>query len=362
MRGLRRELDDAIEASWRYHNLEEGIKMFDRVVNAGAEVLKYYAELAALDPDGARTILPEADARTARKQVLDYGCRCSDGSAKQIEPLYADRLAKCDLFEKLRSKASPDQLSNIGSSVAKSHKDCLEWLKTWASRKEQMRIACAATVNLCPDGPAVLRRHTGSAFIAKVARLEARLAAAQFELSRLAGTCEAAASELFRGENEGMRQLQRSMSDIHSAIESTGVGALNKGDRLDTHCLDVVGGVSERLLEIGSALHSIIVRLSDQRIGADLPLTLLKQIEQEAWDTADHAAGFLAIQPPPPTINTSPADSGLRRRKALQDAANEKASTNRPLGPAVRPGRWSRKSPWPPATLGQQPWFSCART
>ncbi|MDH2406600.1 hypothetical protein QCM77_43135 [Bradyrhizobium sp. SSUT18] len=338
MKSLRRELRDAVNASWEYHNKEDGIKMFDRVVKAGAEVLEYYAELAALDPDGARNILSNSDALKARKQVLEYGRKCCDDSCDQIDQLYADRVSKSDWFEKLRFKVSPDQLSNMASSAAKGNKACLEWLETWALRKEQMRIVCAATVNLCPDGPAALRMHTGSAFVAKVGRLEGRVTAAQFELSQLAGTCEAVGSELFTSENQGMRQLQRSMWDVYSAVGST--GPLNREDRLEQKCLDVLGEASERLLEIGSALHSMIIRLSGQRIGTGLPLSLLKQIEQEAWDTAHHAAGFLAMQPPPAII-APPADSWAAIPAAGAAGRSKRKGKNQLLGGAVH-------SPMPP--------------
>ncbi|MBM2715377.1 shikimate kinase [Mesorhizobium caraganae] len=312
MDGLLEGLDACRNAALQAQNSEEAQELIDRLVNAGSTVLDYYA---SLPPAVARSILSDDRARGLRDEALDAANQCNELATATLYNLEGRRKSATAVLNGMQSKATPDQLSRVASSVAKHYVACTQWWEKKARRCERMRSVCAATANLPSataemrqDEEAALRLHTGWALNTKVMQLQSRVALAQVKIEPHASTFEAPVREILMGENGQVRLLGTFIGDVFPAFNSTSDAVLNsKGRPLDAEHCAVLEGVMERLSGFASAMHDILAKLSDDRTG--LPLELLGQIVEGAWITADEVMHLLALQPKPQATIAPPADA-----------------------------------------------------
>ncbi|WP_244571478.1 hypothetical protein [Mesorhizobium carmichaelinearum] len=313
---LAEELDASQEKGLQnIKSLEDAQDQIDRVVNAGAKILDYYASLPR---PVARSILSDDRVRQLRDDALSRAEDCNMVAQKIFDKVEQDRerVAKV-LHRMVQSNATPDQLSRSAPSLVKYLVARMELWDKKVQRYEWMRSVCAATTNLASstaemrqEEEAALRLHTGWVVNSKVMQLQSRIALAQVKIDPQARTFEAPVREILIGHNGQVGLLGAFIIDVFPAFISTADAVMkNKGRPLDAEHCAVLEGVMERLSEFASALHPVVAKLNDHQIGADLPLGLLRQIVDGAWITAHQVMRLLELQPKPPAV-ALPADAG----------------------------------------------------
>ncbi|NRP76060.1 hypothetical protein ILFOPFJJ_06984 [Ensifer psoraleae] len=320
MHGLLEEFDDLEKKGLQnIETLEDAQDQLDRVVNAGAKVMDYYA---SLPQPLARSILSDNQVRHLRDEALRRADNSNEVAHKIFDKVEGGRRLAAEALQRLlQSNATPDQLSRSTPSVAKHHVACMEWWDKRVQRSEWMRSILVATANL-PSSTAemrqededTLRLHTGWLVNTKIMQLQSRVALAQVKTNPQANRFEAPVSEILMGQNGQVRPLATFMDDVFPAFISTAEAVmLGRGRPLDAEHCAVLEGVLERLSEFASASHGMLAKLSDHRTGADLPLELLGQIVDGAWITADEVVNLLELQPKPPATTALSADPGAAK-------------------------------------------------
>ncbi|WP_394890274.1 hypothetical protein ACG873_02595 [Mesorhizobium sp. AaZ16] len=316
MHGLLEELDACQEKGLQnIKSFEDAQDQIDRVINAGAKVLDYYANLPR---PVARRILSDAQVRQFRDDALSRADECNMVAEKIFDKVEEDkeRVAKV-LHRMVQSNATLDQLSRSAPSLTKYHVARMELWDKKVQRYEWTRSVCAATANLPSstakmrqEEEAALRLHTGWLVNSKVMQLQSRIALAQVNIEPQASTFEAPVRKLLIGENGRVRRLENFIGDVFPAFLSTADAVLHSGGRpLDAEHCAVLEGVTERLSEFASAFQVIRTKLDDHQTGAGLPLELLSQIVEGAWIIAHDVIHYLELQPKPPAV-ALPADAG----------------------------------------------------
>ncbi len=316
MDSLLEELEACRNAAMQAQNSSQAQELIDQVVKAGSTVLEYFASLPS---DLAGSILPDDQARRIRDVALEAADECNILATRTVYALEKSRKGAAAVLDQLRqSNASPEQLSQAVSSVAKHYSACMEWWGKKALRSERMQSVCAATANLPSATPdmrqteeAALRLHAGWALNTKCMHLQSRIALAQFMIKQQASEFEPAVREILVGENGRARLLGTFIEDVFPAFLSTADAVLySNGRALDAEHRAVLEGVMERLSEFASGVHGIVAKLSDVGTGADLPLELLDHIVEPAWVTANEVMRFLAVQPKMPASIARAAQTG----------------------------------------------------
>ncbi|WP_353642914.1 hypothetical protein [Mesorhizobium sp. WSM2239] len=339
-------------------SLEDAQDQIDRVVNAGAKILDYYASLPR---PVARSILSDDQVRQLRDDALSRAEDCNMVAQKIFEKVEQDRerVAKV-LHRMVQSNATPDQLSRSAPSLAKYHVARMELWDKKVQRYEWMRSVCAATTNLPSstaemrqEEEAALRLHTGWVVNSKVMQLQSRIALAQVKIDPQVRTSEAPVREILIGHNGQVGLLGAFIMDVFPAFVSTADAVMkNKGRPLDAEHCAVLEGVMERLSEFASALHPVVAELNDHQIGADLPLGPLRQIVDGAWITAHEVMRLLELQPKPVAL---PADAGATisteptSKAAMIDGAAARKKGKGKHKPAAGAGSSAARQPEPQA-------------
>ncbi|WP_346658520.1 hypothetical protein [Bradyrhizobium sp. 179] len=344
---LREELAACGNAGMQAQNSEEALELADRFVKAGSAVLEYYASLR---PAVAPIILSDAEARQCCSAVVDAGRQGKIVGRAIISDLQERRKTSADLFQRIKSNATPDQLSRVASSMVKDHVPVIEWWRKKLLRSERMVSVCETTAKLPSTTPemrkpieAALRLHTGSALYDGCLYLEARIKLAKLLIESQASTFEPTVRDALMDENGRVRLLGTYIQDAFPAFNSTYKAVLNEhGEPLDAEHCTVLEGVMERHSELASGVERIGATLRDAGTDADLLLEQLDQIMEGAWVTAHQVTRLLAVQPktqvePPAQTAISEktdlaAESHAPRRKGKgkrAPAAGEGSSTAR---------------------------------
>ncbi|WFT94294.1 hypothetical protein QA633_39430 [Bradyrhizobium barranii] len=314
MHSLLEDLDSSRNAATQLRNRSEAQELIDQVVKAGSEVLDYYA---SLPPDMARRLLSDGRARQVRDETIAAGDECNIVATWIVNDLEANRIKAAAVLDRMRDAgAPPGQLGRAVSSVAKHYEACLDWWGKKVLRSERMQSVYTATANLPStaskmreEEEAALRQHTGWALNTKCVYLESRIALARLLIESKASTFGPAVSDALMGEDGRVRLLGTFVADFYPAFNSTSDAVL-EGAALDADHCTVLEGVMERLSEFASGVHGIVTRLRDAGTDADLPLELLGQIAEGAWDTAHEVTRLLALQPKIPATIEPPARAG----------------------------------------------------
>ncbi|MCK1419362.1 hypothetical protein IVB53_00955 [Bradyrhizobium sp. CW12] len=299
---LREELAACGNAGMQAQNSEEALELADRFVKVGSAVLEYYASLR---PAVARSILSDAEARQYCYAVLDAGHQGKIVGRAIISDLQERRKKSADLFQRIKSNATPEQLSRVASGMVKDHVPVIEWWGKKLLRSERMVSVCETTAKLPSTTPemrkpieAALRLHTGSALYDGCLHLEARIKLAKLLIESQASTFEPTVRDALMDENGRVRLLGTYIQDAFPAFISTYKAVLNEdGEPLDAEHCTVLEGVMERHSELASGVERIVARLRDAGTDADLPLEQLDQIVEGAWVTAHQVTRLLAVQP-----------------------------------------------------------------
>ncbi|PWE77125.1 hypothetical protein XF30_10345 [Bradyrhizobium sp. SUTN9-2] len=359
-KAAKRNIDSLIEkfetcrrAAMQPCNLQQAQELIDRVVEAGSTVLEYYANLP---PNLARRVLPDDQARRLRDDTLDAGNQCNEVATQILYPLENRRKQAEALLDNIKDTAPPDQLSRVVAGVANQYAACMEWWGKKALRFERMQSACAATAHLPSSTSemrkaeeAQLRLNTGWALNTKCMYLQSRIALAQLLIESRASTLAPDVRAALMDESGRVRLLGTFVRDVFPAFLSTG-DAVRGGAVLDAEHRAVLEGVMERLSEFASQLSGMLDPIREAGTEADLPLQLLHQIVEGAWETANEVMRLQAFQPKtevtiePPAWAALPEDTALvgegtpvrRKSKARRAAAaGEGSSTASPPAPQL---------------------------
>ncbi|WP_095204999.1 hypothetical protein [Mesorhizobium carmichaelinearum] len=289
----------------------------DRVVFAGSAVLEHYASLS-LSPALARSIVPNSRVR----QICDVVIVGVDNyyilTTPTLDKLQAHATDSVKMVRRLKSRASPDQVTKMYLSVANALVACINWWEKRIWGCEQQCFASAtkaslpnATAEMRQEDQILMRRTNGELMFARFALGLARMDFAHLKIESQAGTFEPAVREILQVKNARLPLLDTFVDDVAPAFESA-VPAVrdSTGRPLDADHCAVLEGVVKRLSEFEWALRDVRANLSDHPTSGDLPLELLDRIVEDASITADHVERLLELQPNWPAIVEPPADTG----------------------------------------------------
>ncbi|WP_353642692.1 hypothetical protein [Mesorhizobium sp. WSM2239] len=292
-------------------------ELMDRVVVAGSAVLEHYASLSP-SPALARSIMPDWRVRQCCDLVIDAVDKYYTRTTPTLDNLETHVTDSVKLIRRLKSLASPDQMTRMYLSAAKAQVACINWWEKRIWGCEQQCFASAtkaslpnATAEMRQEDQILMRRATGELMFARFALGLSRMDSAHVKIESQVDTFEPAVREILLFENGRLPLLDAFVDDVAPAFASA-VPAVrdSTGRPLDADHCAVLEGVVKRLSEFEWALRDVRANLSDHPTSGGLPLELLDRIVEDASITADHVVRLLELQPNWPAIVEPPADTG----------------------------------------------------